>query len=198
MAAQAVGIAQGCHTGHQEIVMLIYGMEHGCIERKELEILVRGLSRREKVDTCVGDHGPVAMLPGPVNPLKRLLVEEHLEMVPLGYFLHYDHEHHVLVDGLGRAAEHRSALELIWSHFVVPCLEKYAELVSLGLEILHEGAYPGRDSPEVMVFKLLVLGGSVPDDSAAAQHQVRSCIVQGLVHQEILLLEPQIDRHALH
>ena len=82
------------------------------------------------------------MLSGAVHPVKRLLVENHLEMMLLRDLLHHYHEHHVLVDGLCGITEYGCTFELVRSHFIVTRLEKNAELVCLSLKIFHERAYP--------------------------------------------------------
>ena len=68
-------------------------------------------------------------------------MEDHLEMMLLSNLLHDDHQHHVLVDRLCRIAVYRRTLELVRCHLVMSCLEHDAELICLGLEILHETAY---------------------------------------------------------
>ena len=98
------------------------------------------------------------MLAAAVDAVKRLLVENHLEMMLLGNFRHENHKEHVLVDRPGEFTEHRSALKLIGSHLIMPCLKLDAELVSLGLEVLHERLHLGRNCPEIVVGELLVFG----------------------------------------
>ena len=177
-------------------MMLVYGTHHSCIERQELQVLVRGLARRKKVHSGICNHRPVAVLSGPVHPVERLLVEKYFQMVLFRHFLHDDHQHHVLVDRLGGAAEDRSTLELVRSDLVVSGLEQDTEFVCLCLEILHESAHPRRDGSEIVVFKLLVLGRSMPDDSAVAEDKVRPCIVKGLVYKEIFLFKTEVDTYA--
>ena len=128
------------------------------------------------------------MLAGAVHTVKRLLVEYNLEMMLFCNLLHDNHQHHVLVYGLGGLTVHRSTLKLVRSHLIVPCLEQNTELVCLCLKILHECADLGGNGTEIMVFKLLVLGGSMADDCPVAEHKVRPCIVQRLVYKEIFLL----------
>ena len=91
------------------------------------------------------------MLAASVDAVERLLMENHLEMMLLGYFRHENHQEHVLVDGPGHLAEYRRALELVRSHLVMPCLELDSKLVGFGLEILHEGLDPGRNRSEIVV-----------------------------------------------
>ena len=78
------------------------------------------------------------MLAGAVDSVKRLLVEDHLEMMFLSDFLHHNHQHHVLVDRLCRIAIHRSAFELVRSHFIMTCLQKYSQFICLCLKVFHE------------------------------------------------------------
>ena len=123
-------------------MMLIHTTHDSCIERQELQVLVRGLARRKKVHSGICNHRPVAVLSGPVHPVERLLVENYFQMVLFRHFLHDDHQHHILVNRLGGAAEYGCTLELVRSDLIVPGLEQDTELVGLGLEILHESAHP--------------------------------------------------------
>ena len=179
-------------------MMLMHGSEHGSIERKELKVLGRSLSRRKKVDASIGDHRPVAVLAGSVHAVERFFVEDDLQMMLFGNLLHNDHEHHVLINGLGSLAEKRRTLELIWRHLVVSCLKQDAELVCLGLEILHERADPRRDCSEIMVFKLLVFCGCVSDHCPACKHEVRTGVVQRLIYKEVLLLDSEVHLYRLY
>ena len=122
-------------------MMLMDGSENRCIERQELKILGRSLARRQKINSRISHDRPVAMLSGTVHTVERLLVENDLKMMFLSHFLHYDHEHHVLVDGFCSLTEHRSAFKLVRSDLIMPCLKKNAELICLCLKILHEGAH---------------------------------------------------------
>ena len=81
------------------------------------------------------------MLSGTVHTVERLLVENDLKMMFLSHFLHYDHEHHVLVDGFCSLTEHRRAFKLVRSHLIMPCLKKDTELICFSLKVLHERAH---------------------------------------------------------
>ena len=178
--------------------MPVDGIHYGREERQELQVLGRGLARGQQIDSGIGTDGPVAMLARAVHPVERLLMEDDLEVMLLRHFLHQDHKHHVLVDRRSGITEHRSTFELVGSHFVMPCLELYAQLVRLGLEVFHECTHLQRNRSEIVVFQLLVLCGCVSYDCPVAQYHVGTGIEQGLIHEEILLLDTEIDPDRLH
>ena len=132
------------------------------------------------------------MLSGAVDSVKRLLVEDHLEMMFLSDFLHHDHQHHVLVYRLCRIAIHRSAFELVRRHLVMSCLKKDTKLICLCLKVFHERNDTRRYGAEVMILKLLVLSRGMSYDSPSREHEVRACIVKRLVYKEIFLLNSKV------
>ena len=198
MAAQAVGVVQGAHGGHEQGLVAADRMQDGGIESQEAEVFLRGGSRGKQVESGIGLHGPVAVLAASVDALEGFLVENHLQVVLLGHLLHHNHEQHVLVHGGGDVREHRSAFKLIGRHFVVPGLQRNAQLVGFCLKVFHEHRHAGGDGAKIMVRQLLVLGRCVANHRATTQLEVRTGIVQGLVHQEILLLQAHIDAYVRH
>ena len=69
-------------------------------------------------------------------------MEDSFKVMSFCNLLHDDHKHHVLIYSLGSLAEDRSTFELVGSNLVMSGLKKDTELICLGLEILHERAYP--------------------------------------------------------
>ena len=173
-------------------MMLVDCSENRCIERQELKILGRSLARRQKIHSRISHYRPVAMLSGTVHTVERLLVEDDLKMMFLSHFLHYNHEHHVLVDGFCSLTEHRSTFKLVGSHFIMPCLKKDTELICLSLKVLHERAHTRRNRTEIVVFQLLVLCRSMSDHCPACKHEVRTGIVKRLVYEEVFLLDAKV------
>ena len=78
------------------------------------------------------------MLSGTVDSIKRLLMEDDLQMMLLSNFLHYDHKHHILVYCLRCLTEQRSTFKLIRSDLIVTGLKENSKLVGFGLKILHK------------------------------------------------------------
>ena len=173
-------------------------MQDGRIERQKAEVFLRGCSGGKQVDAGVGLHGPVAVLSAAVDALEGFLVENHLQVVFLGHLLHHNHQQHVLVYSRGDLREHRRTLKLIGRHLIVAGLQRNAQLVGLRLKVLHEHRHAGRNGAKVMVRQLLVLGRCMANHGASAQLEVRAGVEQGLVHQEVLLLQPHIGLHVDH
>ena len=197
MAAEPVRVVQGADRGHEQVVMARHGFDDAGVEGQELEVLHRGLAGGEEIDAGIGAQRPVAVLSAAVDSVEGLFMEEHLEVVLFGHFLHDDHQQHVLIDGRRDFPEDRGAFELVGSHFVMTGLERNAEFVGLRFEILHESDYPGGNGSEIMVGQLLVLGGGVSDHGPVAQLQVGPGVIQVFVHKEILLLQADIGADAV-
>ena len=128
------------------------------------------------------------MLSASVNAGKRLLVEENLEVVLDGNLAHHRHQQKVVINRNIGLLELRRALELVRSHLVVTCLDRYAKPVGGVFEVLHKLLDPLRNRTPIVILKLLVLGGRMPHQRTTGLHQVRTGIIEGLVHEEIFLL----------
>ena len=101
--------------------------------------------------TRVSGQRPVVVLARPVDTIKRLLVQQHAEAVPVGHFLHQTHEQHVVVDG-------QIALLVDRGHLVVARLTGDAQFEGLYFEIFHERLHALGNGAKVVVVHLLVLG----------------------------------------
>src|SRR4029078_1461057 len=71
---------------------------------------------------------------------------------------------------------------------VVPGLEGNAELVTLGLDVVHEREDAGPNRAEVVVLHLLALRGLRAEERAARRDEVGALQVEVPVDQEVLLL----------
>ena len=76
-------------------------------------------------------------------------------------------------------------------------LARNTELKSLDFQILHESLNTLWDGAEVVVVHLLVLCRIVTHQGATCQHQVRTCSIQALIYQEVLLLPTEIGNNFL-
>ena len=94
--------------------------------------------------------------------------------------------------------EDRSQLELVWSHFVVTGFYRDTQFESLNFEVFHKGSYAGRDSTEIVIFQLLVLGTVMSHQRTSCHEQVRACGIQTFVYQEIFLFPAQVGNYFLH
>ena len=103
-----------------------------------------------------------------------------------------------MVDGKVCLLEDRSQLKLVGRNLVVACLAGDAQFESLDFQILHESLYTLRDSTEVVVVHLLVLGRVVTHKCASGEHEVGTCRVQSFVNEEVLLLPTEVRDDLLH
>src|SRR5699024_9198076 len=85
----------------------------------------------------------------------------------------------------------RSTLKLARSHLIVPGTDRNAQTQSFCLKINHEAMNPSRDRAKIMVFQLLAFGRSMPKQSSARHHKIRSCVIQSPVYKEIFLFYSQ-------
>ena len=122
-------------------------------------------------------------------------MQQHAERMTTGYFLHDRHQQQVVVVGQIRLLEDRSQLKLVWSHLVMTRFHRNTELPAFEFEILHEGHHTRRDSAEIVIFELLVLGTFVSHQRTTGQNHIGAGCIETLVHQEVLLLPTQIREH---
>ena len=137
------------------------------------------------------------MFSGAIYPIERLLVEKHHEAVLPGNLVHKIHEKLVLVVSQIGFPVNRGKLELVGCHLIMACLDRNPETVATGLKVTHELCDPGRDCSEIMVIQLLVLRGSMTHQGSPRDHQVRSCGVEGFIHEEIFLFPAKVGKDFL-
>ena len=65
-------------------------------------------------------------------------------------------------------------------------------------EFIHKSIYPFGNSPEIMIFQLLIFSCRMAHQSTAAQFQVRPGIEQGFVDQKIFLFPSQIRNNLFY
>ncbi len=94
--------------------------------------------------------------------------------------------------------EHGGTLELSGCYFIMAGADRYAKLMTLGLEIEHEIVGALRDASEIVVFQLLPFSRCVAHQRAAAQHQVGTGMEKRFIHEEIFLLPAQGGTHPAH
>ena len=148
--------------------------------------------------TRVGGQRPVVVLATAVDPRKRFLVQQTAEPMLAGQLAHQCHEEHVVVHGQVALLEDGSQFKLVGSHLVVASLAGDTQFQGVYLQVFHESCHSSGYAAEVVVVHLLVLGTVVPHESAACHHQVGTCSIETLIHEEILLLPSQVGDHLLH
>mmetsp|Transcript_83682 Transcript_83682/g.234440 ORF Transcript_83682/g.234440 Transcript_83682/m.234440 type:complete len:340 (+) Transcript_83682:1482-2501(+) len=114
-----------------------------------------------------------------------------MEAELLGLALEDLHEEHVVVCGEGRVAVDRGHLVLGAGHLVVQHRHRHTEFQHHLLHIEHQLVHLRRRRRKVVQLRLLVAGGELADERAAAIHQVRPLPVELGAHDEELLLPTQ-------
>ena len=150
--------------------MALYRHEDIDKESDKLEVLVGVLAGRQKIDTGVGLHGPVAMLAAAVDSGVRFFMEKDAEMIFLRYALHDRHDEQVMVVREVHFFEDRCHLKLVRRHLVMACTDRYSGFQRLIFQFAHERQDPCRNSSEIMVFKLLALGTVMSHERAPREH----------------------------
>ena len=102
--------------------------------------------------------------------------------------LEHFHDEHLVIGGDVGSLEDGGQFKLAGGHFVVAGLDGDAESIQLSLGFAHKGHDAGGNRTEVMVLKLLALGGAGAKEGALAGDQVLALEVILLVDQEVLLL----------
>ena len=161
-------------------------------EHCEAEVVHRSLAGAVEEDAGVGGQRPVVVLARTVDACKGLFVEQAAESVLAGNTLHERHEEHVVVDGKVCLLEYRGYLKLVRGYLVVACLAWDAKLKGCYLKLTHELCDTLGDDAEVVVFHLLVLCRVMAHQRAACHHEVRTCCVEFLINEEVLLLPAKV------
>ena len=198
VGTQTVSVGSTHDRSLQQTIVLVYTHQRLDDEHHEAQVVLRCLAWTVEQNARISRKTPVVVLTGTVDTVERLFVKQYLEAVLAGYFLHQAHQQHVVVNSQVGLFEDRSALKLVRSHLVVACLARNAQLKSLDLKILHESLHTLRNRSEVVVVHLLVLGRAVAHQRAAGQHEVRTCGIEVLVDEEVLLLPSQVADTLLH
>ena len=181
----------------EQTVVLIYTHQGLCDEDHETEVVLWCLARTMEQNASICSETPVIVLTGTVDACKWLLMEKYAETVMASHLLHQAHQEHVVVNGKVGLLEDRCQLKLVWCHLVMAGLARNTELESLDFQILHKCLNTLWDGAEVVVVHLLVLGRIVTHQGAACQHQVRTCSIQALIYQEVLLLPTEVGNNLL-
>ena len=187
VGAEAVVIA-GRGDGHAEKVgVRVDGRDQAGENDEELQVVLGIVARLEEV-LAVGAEGPVVVLAGAVDVLERLLVLQADETMVRGDELHLLHGEEVVVDGERAHLEDGGELVLARGDLVVLGLGGDAELPELVVELLHELVDRRTDGAEVVLLKLLALGGLAAEERAPGEDEVGTSLEVLLLDEEVLLL----------
>ena len=94
----------------------------------------------------------------------------------------------LVVGGHVGRLEDRGHFVLGRGHFVVPGLDRHAQLEQFALGLQHEGQHALGNRAEIVVFELLALGRLGAEQRAAGGEQVGPREVEVAIDQEVLLL----------
>ena len=128
------------------------------------------------------------MLAGAVDAGERLLVQQADQAVLVGRAAHDLHRQHLVIGGQVRVLEDRRDFVLARRDFVVPGLDRHAELEQLRLGVGHAGQHALGDGAEVLVFQFLALGRLGAEERAAGVDEVGPGVEEVLVDEEVFLL----------
>ena len=185
---QAMIVAGRGHDGPQQALVLVHGANHGRAEHQELRVVVRRVARIEQVALRRAAQRPVHVLARAVDAGERLLVHQARHAVLLGHALQRDHDQLLMVGGEVGVLVDRGDFVLGRGHFVVPRLDRNAELEQLALDFEHEGQHALRNRAEVVIFELLALRRLGAEQRAAGVEQVGPGEEEVAVDQEVFLL----------
>ena len=198
LARAEAEVVPGRGDGHaHQVAVLVHGRAHGGHDDREGVRVLRGLVELrgvQELDAVVGRDAPVVVLPGPVDVVERLLLQQGREAVAGGHLLDDLHDHEVLVD-LGRVQpEEGGELVLVGRDLAVAGLEGDADAPALVLHLLHarQRRVRRRRRRHVVVAHLLPAGRVLPDDGPPRELQVRAAVVLVARHEEELLLEADV------
>ena len=166
----------------------MHGPHHRGAEHQELSVFVRRFARIEQVALRLAAERPVDVLARAVDAGERLFVRQAGHAVLFGHALQRDHRQLLMIGREVGRFEHRRNFVLSRSHFVVPRLDRNAELEQLALDFEHEAEHALRNRAEVMIFEFLTLRRLGAEQRAAAGEQVGAREVEVAIDQEVFLL----------
>ena len=186
--AEAMVVARAGDRRTEQALELVHGAEHGGAEDQELHVVVRRVAGIEQVGARVVAHAPVEVLAAAVDAGERLLVEQARQAVLRRHPPHHLHRHHLMVGGDVGVLEDRREFVLARRDLVVTRLHRHADLVELGLDVLHEREDAVGNRAEVLVFEFLALRRLRAEQRPARVDQVRAREVEAAIDEEVLLL----------
>src|SRR5579864_7635185 len=170
--------------------------QHGHAKDQELDVVVRRVSRTEEVVPQVVRHAPVHVLAAAVDAAKRLFVGEARQAVAGRRAPQQFHRHHLMVGRDVGALENRREFVLAGRDFVVTRLDRHADLIEFGLDVLHESQHALRNRAEVLVLEFLALRGLRAEQRAAGVDEVGPREEEVSIDEEVLLLGSAGRVHA--
>ena len=133
-------------------------------------------------------HAPVEVLAGAVDAGERLLVQQAREAEVRRQPPHRLHRHHLVIGGDVGVLEDRRDFVLARRDFVVPRLDRDADLVELALDFHHEGEDALGNRAEVLILELLALRRLGAEERPAGVDEVGPLKVELPIDQEVFLL----------
>src|SRR5690625_4112932 len=168
--------------------MPVHGTEHGGAEEPKNDDLVRSVYRVEQVLTRIRGHRPVVVLARAVDAGERLLVYQADETVLAGNLPKRQHDKLLMVGRDVGVFKDRRDLVLTGRDLVMARFDGHAEAVQLPLDLQHVGQHAVGDAAEVMIAQLLSSRRLRSYQRAPAYFEIRTAVVELLIHQKILLL----------
>ena len=181
-------IARKGNGAAQKLLILVNALDEGRKQQQKLRVLTRGLARGQQVLAGVGGQRPVDVLARAVHARKGLFVQQANQTVAVCDLLHDLHLELVLIARGVCVGVYRCKLVLRRCDLVVAGLGQNAQLPELTVKILHVRRNAGSYRAEVVVLKLLTLGGLCAEKRSAAKAQILTLEVELLIDKEILLL----------
>ncbi len=127
------------------------------------------------------------MLAGAVDAGIRFFMEQADQIVTEGYLLHSFHDELVVVRRDVRCRKNGRHFILRRRHFVMLRLGGDAHFPQFHIEIVHVGGNPVLNRAEILVLKLLALGGGGAENRSSRQHQIDPLRIELLVDEKIFL-----------
>ncbi len=136
--------------------MQVDGADHRRAEDEELRVVVRVVARIEQVAHRAAQR-PVDVLAGAVDAGERLFVQQAGHAVFRRHALQVMHDELLMIGRQVGVFIDRRDFELAGRDFVVPRLDRHAQLEQLVLGLEHEGQHPLGNRAEIVILELLPL-----------------------------------------
>ena len=168
--------------------MHIYCFQDTAHNQQELDIVVRGFSRIQKIDSIVRSQGPVVMFTGSVYSCKRFFMKQALHSMLTRHTFQRLHNQLIIVNSDVCLCVNGSQLMLRRRNLIVLRLCGHSHFPQFDINVLHKRGNSLTDGSEIMIIHLLSLRRHRAKQGTPCVDQVLSLLEFFSIHQEIFLL----------
>ena len=168
--------------------MHIHGLQDTAHNQQELDVIMWGFARIQKIDSIVCSQRPVVMFTGSVYSCKRFFMKQALHSVLTCHTFQCLHYQLIIVNSDVCLCVNGSQLMLRRRNLIVLRLCGHSHFPQFDINVLHKRGNSLTDGSEIMIIHLLSLRRHRAKQGTPCVDQVLSLLEFFSIHQEIFLL----------